>query len=158
MKLLMQKIHSLHPHTHTHSTHAHIPPTHTHSTHAHMHSLHTHTHTANDVPRICDSPDIPNGVFPQDCAATTCDCPPGQFECPEDSIIIETRVDGCCLSYECVCPNISCPYLLEGGTGLQPVPQYRGNRFPGRCCPAYDYLGEIKCLHVWCYHLGGLNW
>ncbi len=103
-------------------------------------------YTANDVPSICEDADIPNGVFPPDCVTTSCDCPPSQFECPEDSILIRTRVDGCCVSYECVCPNISCPYLMEGGTGLQPMPQYRGNRFPGRCCPSYNYLGEFICL------------
>ena len=103
------------------------------------------TRTA-DIAGICDSPDIPNGVFPQDCATTTCACPLSQFVCPQDSVITVTRVDGCCLSYECVCPDISCPYLMERGTGLQPVPQYRGNLFPGRCCPSYDYLGEPGVL------------
>ena len=32
---------------------------------------------------------------------------------------------------------------MECGQGVQPVPNYRGNRFPGRCCPEYSYNGKL---------------
>ena len=72
---------------------------------------------------------------------TTCDCPTQPYPCPPDSVFIETRHSECCVTFECRCPQSSCPLLMEGGLGVQPVPQYRGNRFPGRCCPEYTFEG-----------------
>lgn len=78
------------------------------------------------------------------CGSVTCDCPEQQIFCPPDSVLVESRISDCCVQYECRCPNISCPLLMERGTGVQPVPVFRGNKFPGRCCPLYDYQG--KCI------------
>ena len=75
-------------------------------------------------------------------SAPECSCPPQPHACPADSILREVRVDNCCVTYECVCPNISCPLIMESGQGVQPVPNYRGNQFPGRCCPDYSYEGK----------------
>ena len=36
---------------------------------------------------------------------------------------------------------------MERGTGVQPVPVFRGNKFPGRCCPLYDYQGKCYLKH-----------
>ena len=36
---------------------------------------------------------------------------------------------------------------MERGTGVQPVPVFRGNKFPGRCCPLYDYQGKYYLKH-----------
>ena len=106
----------------------------------------THTHTANDATAsICNMADGTTRLQPQ-CDLLTCDCPFSQYDCPEDSIIIETRIDGCCLRFDCVCPSISCPFLMEGGLGVQPVARYRGNQFPGRCCPSDDYVGMFESI------------
>ena len=88
-----------------------------------------------------------------DCSSAQCDCPTPPYQCPPDSIIISTRVDFCCVSYECVCPNISCPLLMECGQGVQPIPDYRGNGFPGRCCPDYSFEGDNATIP----HLVNLN-
>ena len=100
-----------------------------------------------------DSSDICLNQFPPtiglvDCSSATCDCPTPPYPCPPDSIIVSTRLDPCCVSYECVCPSISCPLLMECGQGVQPIPNYRGNGFPGRCCPDYGFEGEAEyhCL------------
>ena len=96
---------------------------------------------------IADSNTICFNQFPPtiglvDCSDAICDCPTPPYQCPPDSIIVSTRTDPCCVSYECVCPNISCPLLMECGQGVQPIPDYRGNGFPGRCCPDYSFEGE----------------
>lgn len=90
----------------------------------------------------CNSP--VDGIINSDptfCDGAICPCNLPPYECPEDSILVEIRDNPCCVSYECVCPSISCPLLMECGRGVQPVPNYRGNRFPGRCCPEYNYEG-----------------
>ena len=87
----------------------------------------------------CDSPNV--GVPLEFCNDRTCPCELPPYPCPEDSILVENRVDACCVNYECVCPNTSCPFFMECGQGVQPVPNYRGNGFPGRCCPEYNYEG-----------------
>ena len=93
---------------------------------------------AANFSNICSRPQ-PNVIV--DCSNTLCDCPTPPYQCPPDSIIVETRTNFCCVSYECVCPNISCPLLMECGQGVQPIPDYRGNGFPGRCCPDYSFEG-----------------
>jgi hypothetical protein len=79
------------------------------------------------------------------CRSTVCDCPEEHFICPEDSIYIETRVNQCCVTYTCMCPNISCPLLMECGHGVQPIPDYRGGSYPGRCCPQYSFQDIDEC-------------
>jgi len=37
---------------------------------------------------------------------------------------------------------------MEGGTGSLPLPLYRGNKFPGRCCPNYNYEGKPHLLYI----------
>ena len=76
------------------------------------------------------------------CSTVECECPNQPYPCPEDSVLVQDRVNDCCVTYRCVCPNISCPLFMECGQGVQPVPKYRGNQFPDRCCPEYEYIGE----------------
>ena len=83
-----------------------------------------------------------------DCSDTVCDCPTPPYQCPPDSIIVSTRISACCVLYECVCPNISCPLLMECGQGVQPIPDYRGNGFPGRCCPDYNFEGTVMAILI----------
>ena len=98
-----------------------------------------------DSSEICHRPELPSLV--SFCSGVVCDCPAPPYQCPPDSIIVSTRLSPCCVSYECVCPEISCPLLMECGQGVQPLPNYRGNRFPGRCCPDYSFEGE----NVFCF-------
>jgi hypothetical protein len=79
---------------------------------------------------------------------TMCDCPKQPYSCPQDSIFVETRHSECCVTFECRCPESLCPLLMEGDLGVQPVPKYRGNQFPGRCCPEYDFEGMNQSLHA----------
>ena len=37
---------------------------------------------------------------------------------------------------------------MESGTGSLPLPLYRGNKFPGRCCPNFDYRGTNNSMLV----------
>ena len=76
------------------------------------------------------------------CDGVQCSCPQQPFECPEDSILVETRVSACCVTYSCRCPIGSCPHLMECADGVTPVPAERGVARPGRCCPQYDYTSE----------------
>ena len=76
-----------------------------------------------------------------DCGSVSCDCPSLPYACPEDSVLVEVRQSDCCVTLECTCPNITCPHLMECGQGVQPIPTYRGNSFPGRCCPNYNFAG-----------------
>lgn len=87
--------------------------------------------------------DTPNVIIK--CNGVSCDCPQQPFACPADSILKEIRVDDCCVQYECVCPNISCPLLMECGRGVQPHPSERGHGSPGYCCPAYDFEDIDEC-------------
>ena len=83
----------------------------------------------------------------EECRTVLCDCPELPFNCPDDSIIVEVRHSNCCVSYECVCPNISCPLFMECDKGVQPIPDNRGNNFPGSCCPGYEFHGnEFKSI------------
>ena len=102
---------------------------------------------AADSNTICFN-QFPPTIGLVDCSDATCDCPTPPYQCPPDSIIVSTRTDPCCVSYECVCPNISCPLLMECGQGVQPIPDYRGNGFPGRCCPDYSFEGESNVAIV----------
>ena len=93
------------------------------------------------------------------CGGVTCDCPEPPFACPEDSILVEVRTSPCCVRYDCVCPQASCPVLMECGVAVQPVPSKRGHGYPGYCCPDYNFDGKkihnlidhniymIFCLH-----------
>lgn len=105
----------------------------------------------DEVATVCKQL-IPNSPNPAAviiaCNEVQCDCPVQPYNCPEDAILVENRVDDCCVTYECTCPNISCPLLMESGLGVQPVPNYRGNKFPGRCCPDYSFEGEESERHV----------
>ncbi len=98
----------------------------------------------DNISSICFKliPNAPNEVIIA-CNGVSCECPPQPYSCPEDSILVENRVDDCCVTYECTCPNISCPLIMEGGQMVQPIPNYRGNQFPGRCCPDYRFEGNI---------------
>lgn len=71
-----------------------------------------------------------------------CDCPKDPFQCPQDSVFIENRNSPCCVQYSCVCPNISCPLFINCGHGVQPIPNYNGGFYPGRCCPEYSFHGK----------------
>ena len=37
---------------------------------------------------------------------------------------------------------------MECGQGVQPIPDYRGNGFPGRCCPDYSFEGEAHNIMI----------
>ena len=87
---------------------------------------------------------------------TSCECPSQPYPCPPDSVFVETRSSECCVTFECLCPDISCPLLMEGDLGVQPVPEYRGNRFPGRCCPLYSFEG-IPVSRLYSVTLGIVN-
>lgn len=82
------------------------------------------------------------GLFnPSICDGVVCDCPSQPYECPDDSVFIETRIDNCCVKYACTCPDISCPLLMDASKEVMPQPEYRGGRYPGRCCPLYTIEG-----------------
>lgn len=49
---------------------------------------------------------------------------------------------------------------MESGEGVQPVPNYRGNQFPGRCCPEYSFQGTVELkplMHVILYSALDIN-
>lgn len=73
----------------------------------------------------------------------TCDCPPQPYSCPADSKLIEIRVDDCCVKYECVCQK--CPLSMQCGIEVIPIPEVRGNQFPGSCCPDYTFNDIDEC-------------
>lgn len=97
----------------------------------------------DNLASVCNKlvPNPPPAIIIE-CNGVQCPCPAQPYSCPEDSVLMERRVDNCCVLYECVCPNISCPLLMESGEAVQPIPNYRGNQFPGRCCPEYRFGGE----------------
>ena len=103
----------------------------------HLSSILTLLFTAAN-PVVCHKPVIPGLSL---CNSVSCDCPTQHYDCPVDSIFTETRVSDCCVTYSCVCPNISCPVLMSCGHGVQPLPEYRGGLYPGRCCPDYQFEG-----------------
>ena len=37
---------------------------------------------------------------------------------------------------------------MECGQGVQPIPDYRGNGFPGRCCPDYSFEGTVMAEYL----------
>ena len=86
------------------------------------------------------------------CGSVECSCPTEHYTCPQDSVFIETRTTPCCVTYSCQCPNISCPYLMECGHGVQPIPNYYGGRYPGRCCTEYSFEG-ILCYLIFLFYL-----
>ncbi len=97
---------------------------------------------SDNVSTVCNKLVALSATVVLECNGVQCDCPPQPYNCPTDAILVENRIDNCCVTYECVCPSISCPLLMESGQGVQPVPNYRGNQFPGRCCPDYSFEGE----------------
>ena len=89
-------------------------------------------------PNVCRKPVIDGLSI---CNTVSCDCPTQHYNCPEDSVFIETRVGDCCVTYTCQCPDITCPILMECNKEVQAIPQYRGGGYPGRCCPEYNFEG-----------------
>eukprot|EP00731_Ephydatia_muelleri_P017870 Em0010g968a len=83
----------------------------------------------------------PLSGFTAQCSPQTCPCPALPYTCPSDSILVEVRQSNCCVTFQCSCPNSSCPLLADGNQGVYPVAVARGNRFPGTCCPNYTYTG-----------------
>ena len=83
-------------------------------------------------------------INPTACDNVACDCPSPAYECPDDSIFIETRNDECCVTYTCQCPDISCPLLMDSSKKVMPQPDHRGGKYSGRCCPSYTFSGIIK--------------
>ena len=80
-------------------------------------------------------------IDPTLCDGMVCNCPNQPYDCPDDSVFIETRVGLCCVEYSCQCPDISCPLLMESVKEVMPHPYYRGGDYPGRCCPEYTFEG-----------------
>ena len=84
----------------------------------------------------------PLSGFTAQCSSLMCSCPTLPYTCPQDSILLEVRQSNCCVTFQCSCPNDSCPLLADGNQGVYPIAVASGNRFPGTCCPNYTYLGE----------------